>query len=226
MSTTSIDDRLEEIARFVYNHLREVASQRENPTLDPEYRWQHTLRVSHYGRMLAEGEGANVELVIAACLLHDVAHFDQDSWKDHGRLGARIIRPLLTDLGYSPEETENVCYSVAVHVDGRADFPHPETLESRIVSDADNIDRFGAYRIIQWCTSDVKDYKGLIAKLRQRLQTLEDYRRRRVMETETGHHLFNHQLDRQIAFFKALIEESDMMENSPWNYETRDSRQN
>jgi putative nucleotidyltransferase with HDIG domain len=210
MSTTSINDRLEEIARFAYDRLREVASQRENPALDPKYRWQHTLRVSHHGRMIAEAEGANVEVVIAACLLHDVAHFDQDNWKEHGRLGARIVRPLLADLGYSPDETENVCYSVAVHVDGRADFPHPETLEAKIVSDADNIDRFGAYRIIQWCTADVENYGSLIAKLRQRLQTLEDYRRRKVMETKTGHHFFNRQLDRQIAFFKALIEESEL----------------
>jgi putative nucleotidyltransferase with HDIG domain len=210
MNITSKNDRLGEIARFVHDRLHEVASHRENPALDPDYRWQHTLRVSQHGRMIAEAEGVNVELVVAACLLHDVAHFDQENWKEHGRLGARIVRPLLVELGYSPEETENVCYSVAVHVDGHADFPHPETLESKIVSDADNIDRFGAYRILQWCTTDVENYESLIAKLRERLQTLEDYRRRRVMETGTGHHLFNRQLDRQIAFFKALIEEGEL----------------
>jgi putative nucleotidyltransferase with HDIG domain len=210
MSATRSNDRLEEIARFVHDRLHKVASQRENPTLDPEYRWQHTLRVSHYGRMLAEAEGASIELVVAACLLHDVAHFDQDNWKEHGRLGARIIRPFLADLEYSPEEVKKICYSVAVHVDGRADFEHPETLESKVVSDADNIDRFGAYRIIQWCTVGVEDYQELIAKLRQRLQTLQDYRQRRVMETETGHRLFNRQLDLQITFFKALVEESEL----------------
>jgi HD superfamily phosphodiesterase len=210
MSTTSINDRLERIAEFVHDRLREVASRRMDPDLDPEYRWQHTLRVSHYGRMVAEAEGADVGLAIAACLLHDVAHFDQDDWKEHGRLGAGISRPLLAGLGYGPEETENICYSVAVHVDGRADFEHPETLESRVVSDADNIDRFGAYRIIQWCTADVEGYHDLIAKLERRLRTLEDYRRRSVMETESGHDLFNRQLDLQIAVFKTLIEESEL----------------
>ena len=88
MNITSANDRLEEIARFVHDRLREMASQRENPALDPEYRWQHTLRVSQHGRMIAEAKGANVELAVAACLLHDVAHFDQDNWKEHGRLGA------------------------------------------------------------------------------------------------------------------------------------------
>ncbi len=210
MNITSVNDCLERIAGFVQNRLHKVARQRQRPSLDPEYRWQHTLRVSNYGKIIAEAEGANVELVIAACLLHDVAHFDKDNWKDHGRLGARISRPFLAELGYGPEETESICYSVAVHVDGRADFEHPETLESKIMSDADNIDRFGAYRILQWCTVDVEGYGELIIKLRKRLQTLEDYRQRKVMETETGHHLFNQQLDLQIAFFKALIEESGL----------------
>jgi putative nucleotidyltransferase with HDIG domain len=210
MKSKDTKDRLERIARFVQDRLREMAGQRQNLHLDPEYRWQHTLRVSQYGRMIAEAEGADVELVIAACLLHDVAHFDQDNWREHGRLGAQIIRPFLADLGYSPEQVENICYSVAVHVDGRADVEHPETLESRVVSDADNIDRFGAYRIIQWCTADVENYQDLIAKLTRRLQTLEDYRGGKVMETETGHHLFNRQLDLQITFFNALVEESEL----------------
>jgi len=210
MNTTTVSHRLESIAIFVCDRLREMASQRQDANLDPEYRWQHILRVSQYGRMIAKAELADVELVIAACLLHDVARFDQDKWKEHGRLGARIVRPLLAELGYSPEEMENICYSVAAHVDGRAGFPHPETLESKIVRDADSIDRFGAYRIIQWCTADVENYEGLIAKIRPRLQTLEDYRRRRVMETESGHHLFIGHLDLLIAFLKALVEESEL----------------
>lgn len=210
MTIMDRNDRLEQVARFVQNRLQEVASQRQNPALDPEYRWQHTLRVSSYGRTLAEAEGANVELVVAACLLHDVAHFDQDNWKDHGRLGARVSRPVLLELGYTPEETDNICYSVAVHVDGQADFEHPPTLEAEVVSDADNIDRFGAYRILQMCTFDVEGYDDLVARIRKRLPTLEDYRQRRIVGTDAGHQLFNQQLDRQIAFFKTLIEESEL----------------
>jgi HD superfamily phosphodiesterase len=210
MDLARTNDRLEQIAGFVHDRLREVASKRANPDLDPAYRWQHTLRVSNYGRLIAEAEGANVELVVAACLLHDAAHFDQDNWTEHGRLGARIVRPLLVDLGYGPEEADNICYSVAVHVDGRADLAYTETLESKVVSDADNVDRFGAYRIVQWCTGDVEGYGELMATLKERLPTLQDYRQRRMMETETGHQLFNRQLDLQIAVFEALIAESEL----------------
>jgi len=36
---------------------------------------------------------------------------------------------------------------------------------------------------------------------------LEGYRSRRVMETETGHDLFNQKLDMQILVYKALVKQ-------------------
>jgi putative nucleotidyltransferase with HDIG domain len=207
IESTNPNDRLEQIARFVQNHLQEMAAQRpEDQNPDPDYRWQHTLRVSDYGRILAEAEGANVELVIAACLLHDVAHFDPGERRDHGRLGAEISRSYLLDLGYSSAETENICYSVASHVD----VENEETLEATLVSEADNIDRFGAYRLILWCIENLDDYEKFIAKVEKRLQTLKYYRQQELMATKTGQTLLNEQLDRQIAFFEALIREKDL----------------
>ena len=206
MTPTTRNDRLEQIGWFLQNRLQEVAAQQEAKEQDPDYRWQHTLRVSHYGKLIAEAEGADVELVIAACLLHDVAHFDPGDWKDHGRLGAELIRPHLQELGYSPAQVDNICYSVAAHVD----VEQPETLEAKIVTDADNVDRFGAYRTIQWCVGDLGDYSALIAKLKDRIETLRRYRQQDLLQTATGQDLFNQQLDRQIEFFEALVQEHEI----------------
>jgi uncharacterized protein len=206
MTSTAPNDRLEQIGRFVRNRLREVAAQRQVKDQDPDYRWQHTLRVSHYGRLIAGAEGADVELAVAACLLHDIAHFDPGDWKDHGRLGSELIRPYLEELGYSPAQADNICYSVAAHVD----VERPETLEAKIVTDADNVDRFGALRTIQWCVGDLDDYSALIAKLKDRIQTLRRYRQQDLLQTATGQDLFNRQVDRQIAFFEALIQEYEI----------------
>jgi putative nucleotidyltransferase with HDIG domain len=206
MNPTVSDDRLEQIGRFVRNRLREVAAEQQVKGQDPDYRWQHTLRVSHYGKIIAEAEGANVEVALAACLLHDIAHFDPGDWKDHGRLGAELIRPHLQEFGYSPAQVDNICYSVAAHVD----VEQPETLEAKIVTDADNVDRFGAYRTIQWCMGDPDDYSALIAKLKDWILTLRRYRQQDLLQTATGQDLFNHQVDRQIAFFEALIQEHEI----------------
>lgn len=203
------DQRLQKIAEFVQNHLNEMAAEHPSEQHDPVYRWEHTLRVANYGKILAEAEGADAEAVVAACLLHDVAHFECEAdYKGHGREGAKIARPVLTALDYAPAQIDNICYAIAVHVDGKADFEHPETREASCVTDADNLDRFGAYRILQWCVPEMDEFPKLIEKLSQRIQKLQEYRQReKVLETDMGDKLFKQQLDRQIGFFQALVDE-------------------
>jgi uncharacterized protein len=202
---SSPTDRIEKIADFVKERLFHVAGEQEEKHYDPRYRWQHTLRVCNYGKLIAEAEGANVELVVAACLLHDLAVFDPGEPQDHGRKGAEICRPFLASLGYSEAEIENVCYSVASHVDD----PHPRTIEAKIVTDADNIDRFGAYRAFLWCLRNMNDYNMLVVDLTGRLDKLREFRTKDVMETEMGNTLFNDHLDFQINFFDRIVKESD-----------------
>jgi hypothetical protein len=208
-------ERLDQVAQFALAHLQAVARELAKPASDLDYRWKHTLRVCHYGRQLAEAEGANVELTLAACLLHDVAVFEDGDWHDHGRLGARLSRPYLQTL-YAPAEAEHICYSVALHADDRADFEHPPTVESKIVSDADNIDRFDVYRLLIFCQPDIDDFDRLVVQAKARKEELEDYRRRQVMGTHSGNALFDRRLDYQIAFFEGLIRQSELSERPAW----------
>ena len=205
--------RLQKIADFVRARQQETYLKHpdraglDHHLVDFDYRWRHTLRVAQWGKIIAEAEGADVELVAAACMLHDVASFDViPDDRDHGRVGAEIARPLLEELGYTPEQVEAICYAVATH----ADVENPETLEARIVTDADNVDRFGAYRVLYMCLPDIGDYEKLADKLRKRIERLESYRAQSPLCTTTGRKLFAEQLDFQIAFFRKFVEEHDM----------------
>jgi hypothetical protein len=57
---------------------------------------------------------------------------------------------------------------------------------------------------------DLDDYSALIAKLKDRIETLRRYRHQDLLQTATGQDLFNRQVDRQIAFFEALIQEHEI----------------
>lgn len=202
--------RLIKVATYVKECLEQDAAQFKVERRWLEYRWLHTLRVTNIGYQLATSEGADVELVMAGCLLHDIATLRPENPEDiydHGRVGAQLIRPHLPALGYSAAETDNICYSVAAHADGKAGYEYADTLESKVVSDADNIDRFDAYRLLEFCTPHMDDFEKLVSAVRERLARLENYRGRRVMETESGHVRFNQKLDMQIHFYKALIEQ-------------------
>jgi uncharacterized protein len=208
--------RIQEIAEFAQAYLQESyqkRSKKDKANLKRylsgvDYRWQHTLRVAQFGKVIAENEGVDVESVIAACLLHDIAWFDMDAEnnREHGRVGAEKARPLLESLGYSPRRIKNICYSIASHVDE----DNPNTLEAKIVSDADNVDRFGPYRILQWCFSDIQNYEKLAGKLSERMQRLEKYREENPLYTSTGQQLFAEQLNLQLRFFSEFVGEKKL----------------
>jgi 5'-deoxynucleotidase YfbR-like HD superfamily hydrolase len=213
---SELNSRLSEISKLVESYLREsyeCRSEKDKANLDrflsnAEYRWKHTLRVAQFGKVIAENEAADVELIVAACLLHDIAWFDTnaENSRDHGRVGSERSRPILESLGYNSEQIENICYSVAAHVD----VDKPETLEAKIVSDADNVDRFGPYRILQWCFSDIDDYDRLATKLSERIHRLEHYREENPLFTPTGQQLFAEQLNLQIRFFSEFVGEKEL----------------
>lgn len=211
MDTQSLE-RLRRIKDFV--HARRVQTESQGrgqySAFDYDYRWKHTLRVVQYGKHIAEAEHADVEIVMAACLLHDLSKFDSVEYGvEHGRVSARLARPLLETLDYTPEQVDHICFAVAVHVDDKADFEHPVTLETKIVNDADNVDRFGAYRLLMHYRDEVEEYEQLIAKAEKRIQTLKRYLTEEL-GTPTGERLFRRQLDLQINFLERLVEDSKL----------------
>lgn len=214
--TNKANARLQKIAGFTFSYLNESyqkRSKKDKANLNRylsgvAYRWQHTLRVTQFGKVIAENEEADVELIVAACLLHDIAWFDTnaENSREHGRIGAEKARPFLEDLGYTQKHVKNICYSIASHVDE----DEPVTLEAKIVSDADDVDRYGPYRILQWCFSDINDYERLADKLSERIQRLEQYREENPLFTSTGQQLFAEQINLQLRFFCEFVGEKKL----------------
>ena len=65
---------------------------------------------------------------------------------------ADVLRPLpdpSSNPWPEPERIQEICYGIAIHVDDKADFEGERTPLALSVSDADNLDRFDAYRIYQ-----------------------------------------------------------------------------
>ncbi|MBN1483962.1 MAG: HD domain-containing protein [Chloroflexia bacterium] len=113
---------------------------------DAAHDFDHVLRVLALVERIGPAEGANMRVLRAATLLHDVARGQEDrGGEDHALAGAARARQLLPRWGYLEEETAAAAEAIACHR-FRNDHP-PQTIEQRVLYDADKIDAIGAIGI-------------------------------------------------------------------------------
>ena len=77
----------------------------------------HTERVYNLAVRIAEEEHADVDVVKAAALLHDIARALEDEGKiaDHAVEGAKKARDVLEDVNFPEERIPEVLYCIEVH---------------------------------------------------------------------------------------------------------------
>jgi len=108
--------------------------------------FDHVLRVLALAEKLARAEGADLEIVRTAALLHDIARADEDTTGgDHAEMAAERARAILRARGIAPEKIEAIAHAIQAHR-FRTNAP-PQTLEAKILFDADKLDSIGAVGI-------------------------------------------------------------------------------
>lgn len=119
---------------------------------DPVHDFDHVLRVLALARRIGEAEGADLAVVETAVLLHDIqratedqqAHVLNAETADHALLAADRARDILSRLDPAPDPAfiEAVAHAIAAHRFRNA--IQPQTLEAKVVFDADKLDAIGA----------------------------------------------------------------------------------
>ncbi len=188
---------------------------------DVAHDFDHVRRVTRLAHYIAQAEGADVAVVVAAALLHDVPMGESDSARDdHHMAAAAFAREYLTERGMASEQVANVGHCIEAHRFRDASIV-PQTLEARCLYDADKLDSIGAIGVARafayagthgnrlWRLSvaaienesappEGADYTPVheyVYKLRRLLETLQ---------TGTGRQLGLERHNRQAAFFAAL----------------------
>lgn len=116
-------------------------------TSDSVHGFDHVLRVYHLAEHLAEEEGADLEIVRAAALLHDsrgsMPAGDGGERKEHHLASAEFAVEVLKAEGWTPERIAAVQHAIRAHRFRHAG-ERPETLEAQCLFDADKLDAIGA----------------------------------------------------------------------------------
>ncbi|MFW5988716.1 MAG: HD domain-containing protein [Desulfosudaceae bacterium] len=107
--------------------------------------WEHTRRVTRLSRTIGKQEGADLTIVTAGALLHDIGRGDRGKagLQDcHARAGALLTKEIVAELPFSEKQRDNIVHCVESHRFRRP--PAPGTTEAKVVFDADKLDAIGA----------------------------------------------------------------------------------
>ncbi len=117
---------------------------------DPVHGYPHVERVRRMALRIARNyPEVDLEVLELAALLHDIA---RNGWRccggvDHALASAEVARELLTALSYPSDKVEGVVHAISTH--SYSAGRRPETLEAKILSDADKLDALGAVGVVR-----------------------------------------------------------------------------
>lgn len=112
------------------------------PEKDPVHGFSHIRRVCRLAEIIGTAEGADLEIVRAAALLHDLEG-DVDERDDHQLAAAASAARLLEQEGWGPQRTAAVAHCIRSHR-FRDQREPPRSLEAQVLFDADKLDAIGA----------------------------------------------------------------------------------
>ncbi len=107
--------------------------------------WEHTLRVFRLCEHIGVAEKADMDTLLAAAFLHDIGRCFQDNSNGeicHAKKGAQMAGPLLEGLEFSGAQKKNIIHCIRAH--RFRDSHVPETVEAKVLFDADKLDAIGA----------------------------------------------------------------------------------
>ncbi len=155
-------------------------------TAEAVHDFDHVLRVLALAERIGGAEGADMEVVRAAVLLHDTHRAVEDTQGgDHAAMAADHARRVL--VGAAPDFVEAVAHAIRAHR-FRNDTA-PQTLEAQAVFDADKLDAIGAVGVARAFSYGGHNGQRLWAD-----EVPSNYDGRILTEAHTPHHEFVYKL--------------------------------
>jgi len=126
--------------------------------VEPAHDALHVERVMASARRIAEAEGADADVCVIAALLHELFNYPKNHPESarSGDVCAEHAIALLREHGWDEAFSERVAYCIRVHSFSRGIVP--ETLEAKVLQDADRLDAIGAIGIAR-CFATSADMK-------------------------------------------------------------------
>lgn len=114
------------------------------PGYDAVHGFEHIERVYKLCEKIGPLEGADMEILLAAALLHDTSgsHPGEGIRKDHHLRSAEFAEAVLLKESWEPDKIHAVQHCIRAHRFRKDESP--QTIEAKVLFDADKLDVIGA----------------------------------------------------------------------------------
>lgn len=190
-------------------------------TGDSGHDFAHIQRVMKLCQKLGEEEKANLDILLAAALLHDVVNVPKNHprRKEGSRMAAEKGALLMKEVGYEQEDIDRVFDVILEHSFSLG--KKPSSIESEVLQDCDRLDALGAIGIMRMVACGVSfkasfyDHDDPFAKHREyddKSYTLDHFYTKlfklpELMNTKAGFKEGTRRADYMKSFVKTLENE-------------------
>ncbi len=114
---------------------------------DPAHDFDHIMRVYKNAKKICNEEKANPKLVLSAALLHDIVSYPKSDKRSKlsSIRSAELSKKILKKYNFSNEEIQIISDAIRDHSFSQNKIP--QTIEGKILQDADRLDALGAIGI-------------------------------------------------------------------------------
>jgi uncharacterized protein len=134
---------------FALAHVQAEVQNRFQRSEDLAHGWDHINRVYKLALYIAERESADRFIVAMAALMHDLGLTVKHTRNEHhAEVSARLAGEIMETYQIPTNLQDPIKHAILSHSFSR-DI-NPETIEARVVHDADQIDALGAIGIMRW----------------------------------------------------------------------------
>ncbi|MHA2007500.1 MAG: HD domain-containing protein [Promethearchaeota archaeon] len=152
----------------------------ENSESDDIHGFSHTERVYELCLKIGSEIGANMFILKVSALLHDIGRIIEKNstfQENHAELSAKIASDFLNTNNFEISEGDknNIIHSIRAH--SFSNNIIPETIEAKILSDADKLDALGAiglYRTVGYTIKKKGRLEQVIEHLENKILKLKD----------------------------------------------------
>jgi uncharacterized protein len=169
------------------------------------HNWEHIYRDTLNAILIGEAEGADIDIVLPATVMHDIGYL-YGAGKEHGSVGAVKLPEYLDEAGisFSADEVAKLASCIRTHK-GSGWGEHPESLEAKVVADADVLDKFGAIGTYQQIRAWTEFNWPLAKIVRFSTGTITGL----ALDTATGRRLAEPGRQLIIDFYRELAREAE-----------------